>query len=154
MAQHYGPNPVYCTTCGRESDPDARFCDNCGAVLDRQGGGPQYAPGMPNQGGPAFGDAQRIPNYLVQAILLTIFGAMTSCCYLAGLPTLATGIVAIVFASQVEGKVRSGDIDGALSSSRKARTWCWVSLGILLAGVVLGILLVFILGFTWIIDSI
>ena len=48
MAHPYDQDdyPAYCSTCGRESDPDARFCDNCGAVLDQQAGSPSYAPGM------------------------------------------------------------------------------------------------------------
>ena len=81
---------MYCTTCGREVAPDARFCDNCGAVVaDQRAGGPQYAPGMPYQTQAGYGGPVNIPNYLVQAILVTI-----CCC-------LPAGIVAIVFAAQV-----------------------------------------------------
>ena len=145
---------MFCTTCGREVADDARFCDNCGAVIDPQANEPHYAPGMPNPGQAVYHETVNIPNYMTQAILLTIFGAMTTCCYFAGLPTLATGIVAIVFASQVEGKVRVGDINGATDSSRKARTWCWVSFFVLISGVLLGVLLVFILGWAWIMESI
>ena len=47
MAYSYDYEPVYCSTCGREADPGARFCDNCGAALNVQPGSPQYAPGMP-----------------------------------------------------------------------------------------------------------
>jgi len=49
----------------------------------------------------------------VQSILVTLF-----CCIPFGIP-------AIVNASQVETKVRVGDLAGALESSRKARMWCW-----------------------------
>jgi hypothetical protein len=56
-----------------------------------------------------------VPNYLVQAILCTLF-----CC-------LPFGIVAIVFAAQVNGYLASGNYHAALSSSENARTWCWVS---------------------------
>jgi hypothetical protein len=56
------------------------------------------------------------PNYLVFAILVTIF-----CC-------LPLGIVAIVFAAQVNSKANAGDYEGAAASSRKAKTWCWVAL--------------------------
>ena len=152
MAYIDDPHPVYCTTCGREVDPDARFCDNCGAAIDRRPGGPQYAPGMPYPGEGAYRETVNVPNYLVQAILLTICGALTSCCYFAGIPALATGIVAIVFASQVDGRVRTGDIDGAIDSSRKARTWCWVSFVVLISVVLLGILLIFVLGLSSILD--
>lgn len=65
-----------------------------------------------------------VPNYLVQAILTTIF-----CC-------LPFGIVSIVYAAQVNGKVAAGDRAGALESSRKARMWAWIAFG---TGVVLGI---------------
>lgn len=55
------------------------------------------------------------PNYLVWAILTTIF-----CC-------LPFGIVSIVFAAQVNTKWQAGDYDGAMNSSKNARTWAWVS---------------------------
>jgi hypothetical protein len=58
-----------------------------------------------------------IPNYLVQAILCTLF-----CC-------LPAGVVAIVYAAQVNGKLESGDIRGARDASDAARTWCWLSFG-------------------------
>ena len=62
-----------------------------------------------------------MPNYLVQAILVTIF-----CC-------LPAGIVAIVFAAQVNGRVRSGDLADAQRLSGNAKTWCWISFGVGLA---------------------
>lgn len=58
--------------------------------------------------------AEDIPNYLVHAILVTLF-----CC-------LPLGIVSIVFASQVNTKVAAGDIEGARESSAKAKKfWVW-----------------------------
>jgi hypothetical protein len=65
-----------------------------------------------------------VPNYLVQAILTTVF-----CC-------LPFGIVSIVYAAQVNGKVAAGDHAGALESSGKAKMWAWISFG---TGVVLAI---------------
>ena len=65
-----------------------------------------------------------VPNYLVQAILTTIF-----CC-------LPLGIVSIVYAAQVNGKVAAGDRAGALQSSRNAKMWAWIAFG---AGLVLGV---------------
>ena len=59
--------------------------------------------------------SQSIPNYLVQAILTTVF-----CC-------LPFGIVAIVYAAQVNSKLAGGDLQGALDSSGKAKTWTWVA---------------------------
>ncbi len=122
MAYYNDPHPVYCTTCGREVHPDARFCDNCGAALARMGdGGPTHAPGMAYPGGPGYGELPHIPNYLVQAILVTI-----CCC-------LPAGIVAIVYAAQVNGRVASGDFADAERLSNNAKTWCWISFGVGLA---------------------
>ena len=117
---------MHCPTCGARNDDNARFCVNCGQKLEEQeamyGGGPAYAPyGVPG------GYPQHIPNYLVQAILVTIF-----CC-------LPLGIVAIIFAAQVNGKVAAGDIAGAQSSSRTARTL--VIVPVVVGAVVIGIAL-------------
>ena len=60
----------------------------------------------------------QVPNNLVWAILTTLF-----CC-------LPTGIVAIVYAAQVDSKVGAGDVAGARQSARNAATWSWVSLGL------------------------
>jgi len=66
-----------------------------------------------------------VPNYLVQAILVTIF-----CC-------LPFGIPAIVYAAQVNGKLQAGDVAGARQAAASAKTWCWVAFGV---GVGLGVL--------------
>jgi hypothetical protein len=55
-----------------------------------------------------------VPNYLVQAILITVF-----CC-------LPFGIVAIVYAAQVNAKLAGGDYQGAVESSQKAKNWSLV----------------------------
>lgn len=49
--------------------------------------------------------------YLALSILSTLF-----CC-------LPFGIPAIVFASQIDGKLKSGDIEGATNSARLAKIW-------------------------------
>ena len=117
---------MHCPTCGARNEDDARFCVNCGQKLKEQeamyGGAPAYAPyGVPG------GYPQHIPNYLVQAILVTIF-----CC-------LPLGIAAIIFAAQVNGKVAAGDITGAQSASRTARALVIVSVvaGVVVIGIVL-----------------
>jgi hypothetical protein len=60
----------------------------------------------------------KIPNYLAQSILVTLF-----CCMPLGIP-------AIIFSAQVNGKIQAGDIPGALEASRKAKVWAWWSFGI------------------------
>lgn len=57
------------------------------------------------------------PNYLVFAILTTIF-----CCQILG-------IVSIVFAAQVNSKWNSGDFQGALNASKNAKMWAWIAFG-------------------------
>ncbi|PIF05900.1 MAG: hypothetical protein CSA36_04400 [Draconibacterium sp.] len=72
------------------------------------------------------------PNYLVFAILTTIF-----CCQVLG-------IVSIVYAAQVNSKWNAGDYNGAWESSRNAKTWAWISFGI--GFVLLGFVLLSIFG--------
>jgi hypothetical protein len=56
-----------------------------------------------------------IPNYLWQSILATL-----CCC-------LPFGVVALVFAAQVNSKLAAGDVAGAQAASRSARTWLIVA---------------------------
>ena len=120
---------MYCPNCGAENSEDATYCANCGNELHRIETSSEDVP-LPPQGGMQTSyDSQSsqadVPNYLVQAILTTVF-----CC-------LPLGIVSIVYAAQVNGKVAAGDRAGALESSRNARLWAWISFG---AGLVLVVL--------------
>jgi hypothetical protein len=93
-----------------------------------EGAGLPPVPPMPTGTGgypmTPIGAQATIPNYMIAAILVTIF------CF------LPTGIAAIVFASQVDTKLAAGDRAGALEASNKAKTWVIVSV---VAGIVLGI---------------
>ena len=109
MAFNEFPQGRFCVTCGRQAKPGDRFCEACGAALDPLGyNGPQYAPAVPSQGGAGFGQRPHIPNYLVWAILATI-----CCC-------VPTGIIAIVYSAQVNGKVAAGDYATAQNYSNEA----------------------------------
>lgn len=110
---------MYCPNCGKEIAGDAQFCQHCGKGLHSQQPAPPPVTGAPTT----------IPTYLAQAILVTLF-----CC-------LPFGIVAIVYASQVNGKLQMGDYAGALESSNNAKTWCWVSFG---TGIAIGVIYFFI----------
>jgi hypothetical protein len=59
----------------------------------------------------------KIPSHLGRAIILTVF-----CCPLSFL-----GIVAIVYAARVSGRLAAGDVAGAMEASRKANLWCWIT---------------------------
>ncbi len=80
---------------------------------------PQAGP-VAGYGAPAQGPVAHPPieNYLVAAILVTIF-----CCWPLGIP-------AIVYAAKVDGCVARNDIAGALEASKQAKTWTWVSFGL------------------------
>ncbi|MBL7500717.1 CD225/dispanin family protein [Frankia sp. CNm7] len=78
------------------------------------GPGPGYPPAPGGFGGPPPGGAP-IPNYLWQSIVTTVL-----CC-------LPAGIVALVYSTRVQPKQQMGDIQGALEASKKAKTWCIVS---------------------------
>jgi len=83
---------------------------------------PQYGQPPPQYGGPQYGGppthqpGQRLPNYLVHNIIATVL-----CC-------LPAGIVGIVFASQVNGKLGVGDYAGAKKASDSARLWFIISI--------------------------
>jgi hypothetical protein len=74
-----------------------------------------------------------VPNYLVPAILTTVF-----CC-------LPFGIVSIVYAAQVNGKLEAGNRAGAIESSNKAKKWAWISFGTGLV-LIVGYLVLVVLG--------
>ena len=68
-----------------------------------------------------------IPNYLVPAILSTVF-----CC-------LPLGVVAIIFSTQVNSKLATGDTAGAMESSRKAKMFMMISVGVGVLSIVIGV---------------
>jgi vacuolar-type H+-ATPase subunit I/STV1 len=74
---------------------------------------PQTAPG-------------NIPNYLVPAILVTLF-----CC-------LPAGVVSIIYSTQVNSKVAAGDVQGAMDASKTARMWMFVAIGLGVVSMILG----------------
>jgi len=89
-------------------------CVQCGRNL--QAGAPPVS--MPAQGVVLPPPGTTVPNYLVFAILATVF-----CCLPAGIP-------AIVYAAQVNGKLQAGDWAGAQLASKNAKMWCLISLGL------------------------
>src|SRR4030095_7415230 len=66
---------------------------------------------------PVSGTPDRVPNYLIPAILSAI------CCF-------PLGIISIIFAAQVNGKVAAGDLAGAAASSKKAKMCTSIFLGL------------------------
>ena len=89
---------------------------------------PPYPPAPPAAG--------RVPNHLVWAILATLGATLICCLSCVSLPGLATGIVAIVFASKVNSSLAAGDMEGALRASKTAMIWCWVTTAFILLALV------------------
>jgi uncharacterized membrane protein YvbJ len=108
---------MFCPKCGTFNQDTAVICNQCGVELTPARGTVASQPGTTA--------GTYVPNYLVFAILTTVF-----CC-------LPTGIAAIVYASQVNTKLAVGDIAGAQAASKNAKTWCLVSVG---AGLLIGVL--------------
>jgi len=94
---------------------------------------PYQTPAAAGYGG-AYAVTEKIPNYLWQSIVVTLF-----CCQPLGIP-------AIVFAAKVDEIVLRGDIAGAREASRKAKMWCWWSFGSWLVGVAAYIAVIVIAG--------
>ena len=103
---------MYCTNCGTQIPPGATMCLTCRTPA-------------PMAAAPVSGVQAGINNYLIPAILVTL-----CCC-------LPFGIVAIVYAAQVNSKLAMGDVAGAQESARNARMWTWIAFG---SGIVVGII--------------
>ena len=79
------------------------------------------------------GTAEKIPNYLVPAIISAV------CCF-------PLGIISIVFAAQVNSKVSAGDIPGAMDASKKAKLFSYIFGGIGIVGWLCYLLFAFVIG--------
>ncbi len=86
-------------------------------------------PKNPYENPSLHGVLEKVPNYLVQSILVTL-----CCC-----PPF--GMVAIVYAVQVNSMRAANDVAGARLRSRMAKIWCWIALG---CGIALSIYFVII----------
>ena len=85
----------------------------------------------------ASGATSDVSNYLIPAILSTIF-----CC-------LPLGVVSIIFATQVNSKVASGDIAGAQEASKKAKMFMFIAVGLgVLTWICVVIMWIFVFGMT------
>lgn len=82
---------------------------------------------------PSSGAPASVPNYLVPAII-SLF-----CC-------LPLGIVGVIFAAQVNGKVAAGDTAGALDAAKKAKMFSFIAIGLGILGIVGYVLFVVVMG--------
>lgn len=83
---------------------------------------------------PPAGGSATVPNYMVPAII-SIF-----CCWPLAIP-------AIIFAAQVNNKVAAGDVVGAQDSSKKAKMFAFIAIGLgvlcyLIIGLIYGVAII------------
>jgi uncharacterized membrane protein YvbJ len=115
----------YCTHCGAEVGANDQFCTQCGNAVSQASGAPRGEQPPQGQTQPSASQpgVPHVETHLVKAILSTLF-----CC-------LPFGIVAIVYASQVNTKLQARDYAGAQTASDKANFWGNLSIGLgLVAG--------------------
>lgn len=74
----------------------------------------------PPAGKPQYYPPGTVKNYLIESILSLVF-----CGGLLAIP-------AIIFASQVDGKLAQGDYNGALEASKNARLWLTIAVSVAL----------------------
>lgn len=87
-----------------------------------------------------------VPNHLIWSIIVTVLAFFVCCLSCLSFPGIVTGIVAIVFASKVNGLLNRGDLEGALRASKNAKIWAWVTTGFLIAGVLLAVISIAVMG--------
>lgn len=129
-----------CPNCGTSNPETSSLCANCGRPLSAASastGG--YAPPPPpsaqasytpppppSRPGGSFNPpppvGEKIPNYLVWSILLTI-----CCCQ-------PVAIIAIVFGAMVNSRLQAGDVAGALQASKNAKICLLIAAGLTLLG--------------------
>ncbi len=134
-----------CQKCGETHDDSFETCWNCGTSQagvedpsfrkadDPQLDEPSWAK-RPAESGLADSApasvpirADNVPTHLVEAILVTLL-----CC-------VPFGVVAIVFAAQVGPKLAAGDYEGAVQASKSAQMWVFISAGLGLLAILIGL---------------
>lgn len=103
---------MFCSKCGAEIDNQSAVCPKCGTPTASR----------PDSSGPSVSVnvsptvPVNVSNHLVGA-LISLF-----CCCLPG------GIVALVYALQVNNRLAAGDVAGAQAASRTAGLWVTISM--------------------------
>src|SRR5216684_7447244 len=139
---------MFCPNCGANNADTATMCVQCNQAIPQFSSSPQPpqplqpspagmpVPAQPGHATPAQPQVQ-IPNYQTQSIVMIV--ASVLCC--GNLLSLALAIVALVNSNQVKSKLAMGDVAGAQAAAKNAKMFNWISLGILVAIILIGIVL-------------
>lgn len=79
-------------------------------------------------------------NWMTESVIFTIMSVLCCCNPIA----LITGIIAIVNAGKVNGLFQRGDTLGATEGAKQAKMWALITLGLLVLGVILSVVLVMV----------
>lgn len=135
---------MYCSKCGALNNDSGEFCTSCGNSLNpitsetRDSQVNQQV--SSNYSNPPITSYAKVPSYMAWSIISTILSL-----FLLNFLALPAGIVAIVFSSQVDTKLRSGDYDGAVRSSKNAKIWNWVATALEIISLILIILFIILI---------
>ena len=100
---------MFCRSCGTENADDSTTCTACGAVLANP-----FQSAVPA----ATGAEGKPNNYLVWAVISNI-------CFCP-----IFGVVAVIYAAQVDALWNAGDRAGAMLASKNAFKWVCIALGL------------------------
>ena len=89
-------------------------------------------------------DALSVQNHKVGSIIFTVGNLVLALFISITIFGVITGIIAIVFASQVNSRLQSGNRAGAGEAARVTKVFYWITLAIFTVGVILAIVLFFL----------
>ena len=69
---------------------------------------------------PPLNASTPVANNLVLAIIASVV-SLFFCC-------IPHGLVSLIFATQVNKKAETGDMQGAMNAAKQAKTWAWISI--------------------------
>lgn len=103
---------MFCRSCGTENAEGSTTCTACGAVLTN----PFSSTATPTMASKI--DDGKPNNYLVWAVISNV-----CCCPIFG-------VVAVIYAAQVDARWNAGDRVGAVAASKNAFKWTAIALGL------------------------
>ena len=89
-------------------------------------------------------DALSVQNHKVGSIIFTVGNLVLALFTGITIIGVITGAIAIVFASQVNSRLQSGNRAGARDAARVTKVFYWITLAIFVLGVILFIVLIFL----------